>query len=82
MNNSNNSNTIIPIDDEDESYTNIINISDCKNDGHSSSFFNLIDEGEDSGLEKIINFEKNKKSERGYISNKLSKKKFENIYKN
>ena len=82
LNNSNNSNTIIPIDDEDESYTNIINISDCKNDGHSSSFFNLIDEGEDSGLEKIINFEKNKKSERGYISNKLSKKKFENIYKN
>ena len=82
LNNSNNSKTIIPIDDEDESYTNIIDISDCKNYGHSSSFFNSINKIEDSSLEKIINLEKDKKLERGYISNKLSKKKFENIYKN
>ena len=82
LNNSNNSNTIIPIDDEDESYTNIIDISDCKNDGHSSSFFNSINKNEDSNLEKKINCEKAKKPEKVYISNKLSKKKFENIYKN
>lgn len=83
LNNSNNSNTIIPIDDEDGSYTNIIDISDCKNYGHSSSFFISINKNEDSNLEKIINLEKDKKPERGYISNNLiSKKKFENIYKN
>ena len=80
LNNSNNSNTIIQLDDEYESFTNLIDISDCKNEGHTSSFFNSMNKNED--LDKNINIENEKKSKKEYILNKLSKKKFENIYKN
>ena len=73
LNNSNTSNTI-QLEDEDYGFSELINISNCKNDdAQTSSFYNSMNKNE--------NIEKDKKSKKTII-NKLSKTKFENIYKN
>ena len=73
LNNSNTSNTI-QLEDEDYGFSELINISNCKNDdAQTSSFYNSVNKNE--------NIEKDKKSKKTII-NKLSKTKFENIYKN
>ena len=76
---SNNSNTIINTEDENKSFSKLINISDTKNDGHSLYFFNSIkNDSIENGKRKNIDNEKKAK-----IDNlRYSKKKFENIYKN
>ena len=73
LNNSNNSNTI-HLEDDDYGFSELINISDCKNDdAQTSSFYNSIYNND--------NLEKDKKSKKIIINNQ-SKKKYENIYKN
>ena len=82
LNNSNNSNTIINTEDEDNSFSKLISISDTKNDGHTSSFFNSIkNDTIDKEKRKIIQEENDKKAKKDSIL-RYSKKKFENIYKN
>ena len=80
LNNSNNSITI-HLEDEDYGFSDLIDISDSKNDGHTSSFFNSIYKSEE--IEKDKGKKENEKnSKKDIIVNKQSKKRFENIYKN
>ena len=82
LNNSNNSNTIINTEDEDNSFSKLISISDTKNDGQTSPFFNSIkNDTIDKEKRKIIQEENDKKAKKDSIL-RYSKKKFENIYKN
>ena len=80
LNNSNNSNTI-QLEDEEYGFSELINISDCKNDGHTSSFFNSIYKNDYSEKDKRKNIENGKKLKEDNV-NKINLKKFENIYKN
>ena len=80
LNNSNNSITI-HLEDEDYGFSDLIDISDSKNDGHTSSFFNSIYKSEEIEKDKGKK-ESEKNSKKDIIVNKQSKKRFENIYKN
>ena len=83
LNNSNNSNTIIQLEDEDYSFSKLISISDSNNNGHTSSYFNSSNKKENYEKDKkklvLLNV---KKTDMNHNLNKCSKKKFENIYKN
>ncbi len=78
LNNSNNSNTI-QLEDEEYGFSELINISDSKNDGHMSSFFNSVNKNRDTENEKGKNDTKRKIKEDFEM---LNLKKYENIYKN
>jgi hypothetical protein len=77
LNNSNNSNTIL-LEDEDYGFSELINISDSKNDGHMSSFFNSINKNRDTENERGKNDTKRKIKD----YDKTNLKIFENVYKN
>ena len=77
LNNSNNSNTIL-LEDEDCGFSELINISDSKNDGHMSSFFNSVNKNRDTENEKGKNDAKRKIKD----YDKTNLKIFENVYKN